>query len=191
MSRSNRPAETTIALEASRDRSETERGLAEFEPELHRRARRLIGPRLRLIVAPSDLVQETLLIGVRRLSAIAGRPRREILGWLSQTMRFRVMRLVRDNRRELSVRSFEPAADPVESFKSGMEDLVREELRALVLAVVDDLPAVEKAVVEGIYRDRIPPRVLAERLGRSESAIRGLHLRAMDRLKSILEASPS
>ena len=40
--------------------------LARFEPALRAWARRLIGTRLEKLVSPSDLLQETLLIAVRR-----------------------------------------------------------------------------------------------------------------------------
>ena len=76
--------------------------LAGYEPALRDHARRLIGPRLRPILAPSDLMQETLLIAVRRLAEVSGRPSRLVLAWLLRTMRFRLMRFVRDHRTELA-----------------------------------------------------------------------------------------
>src|SRR4051812_44136599 len=75
---------------------------AQFEPALRARARQLIGARLGRVLGPSDLIQETLLIAVRRFAALSGRPARQVLAWLLRSMRFRLMRYVRDHRDELA-----------------------------------------------------------------------------------------
>src|SRR5437763_923122 len=66
--------------------------LAVFEPVLRTQARRLIGPRLRPLLASSDLLQETLSIAVRRFAELSGRPARQVLAWLLRSMQFRLMR---------------------------------------------------------------------------------------------------
>src|SRR5690349_21797787 len=86
-----------LSLRAERDMSrhgcpmEAET-LAGFEPVLRTQARRLIGPRLRKVLASSDLLQETLLIAVQRFATISGRPSPQVLAWLLRSMRFRLMR---------------------------------------------------------------------------------------------------
>src|SRR5262249_448961 len=78
--------------------------LARFEPVLRARARRLIGARLRPVLASSDLLQETLSLAVRRFAELSGRPARQVLAWLLRSMQFRVLRYVRDHRAELAGR---------------------------------------------------------------------------------------
>ena len=43
-----------------------------------------------------------VLIAVRRFAELSGRPPRQVLAWLLSTMRFRLMRYVRDHRAELA-----------------------------------------------------------------------------------------
>ena len=66
-----------------------------------RRARRLIGARLRHVLGSSDLLQETLLIAVRRFEELWGGHARQVLAWLLKSMQFRLMRYVRDHQRRI------------------------------------------------------------------------------------------
>ena len=163
--------------------------LAGYEPVLRDRARRLIGPRLRPILAPSDLMQETLLIAVRRLAEVSGRPSRQVLAWLLRTMRFRLMRFVRDHRTELTTlddpatRDFEPSegATPV------LSRLVREEMRATLLATIELLEEQDRQILRWIYLEKQATAEIAARLGRTESAVRGLHHRAIGHMRRLFE----
>jgi RNA polymerase sigma-70 factor (ECF subfamily) len=163
--------------------------LAGYEPVLRDHARRMIGPRLRPILAPSDLMQETLLIAARRLAEVSGRPSRLVLAWLLRTMRFRLMRFVRDHRTEMATpadpttRVVEPpgASTPV------LSRLVREEMRATLLATIERLEEQDRQVLRWIYLEKRTTAEIAARLGRTESAIRGLHHRAVGHLRRLIE----
>jgi RNA polymerase sigma factor (sigma-70 family) len=164
--------------------------LTGFEPVLRDRARRLIGPRLRPILAPSDLMQETLLIAVRRLSEVTGRPSRQVLAWLLRTMRFRLMRFVRDHRTELTIPA-DPAtrdAEPSGDSTPVLSRLVREEMRATLLATMERLDEQDRQILRWIYLEKRATAEIAARLGRTESAVRGLHRRAIIHLRRLFEA---
>ncbi len=163
--------------------------LAGYEPVLRDRARKLIGARLRPILAPSDLMQETLLIAVRRLAEVSGRPSRQVLAWLLRTMRFRLMRFVRDHRTELgtptdpATQDFEPSSGstPV------LSRLVREEMRANLLAMIELLDEQDRQILRWIYIEKRETAEIASRLGRTESAVRGIHHRAIGHLRRLFE----
>ncbi len=164
--------------------------LAGYEPVLRDHARKLIGPRLRPILAPSDLMQETLLIAVRRLAEVSGRPSRQVLAWLLRTMRFRLMRFVRDHRTELAA-SADPATRAVEPSGGStpvLSRLVREEMRATLLATIGLLEEQDRQILRWIYLEKRTTAEIAARLGRTESAVRGLHHRAIGHLRGLFEA---
>ncbi|WP_435011405.1 RNA polymerase sigma factor [Tundrisphaera lichenicola] len=159
--------------------------LAAIVPLLRSRAQRLIGKRLGQWVAPSDLVQETLLIAVRRFAEISGRPARQVLAWLLQTMQFRLMRYVRDHRDEL-VRPERDCGSRDEGARSStavLGRMVRSEVGGILFAQIETLPEAERRVVEILYRENRTTTEVAAELGRSEGAVRALHQRALRRLR--------
>lgn len=164
--------------------------LAGYEPVLRDHARRMIGPRLRAILAPSDLMQETLLIAVRRLAEVSGRPSRQVLAWLLRTMRFRLMRFIRDHRTELSAPSdpATPAVEPSGGSTPVLSRLVRDEMRATVLAMMELLEEQDRQILRWIYLEKRATAEIAARLGRTESAVRGLHHRAVGHMRRLFEA---
>src|SRR5262249_47789026 len=102
--------------------------LARFEPVLRARARRLIGPSLRPVLASSDRLQETPAIAGRRFAELSGRPARLVLAWLLRSMQFRLMRYVRDHRDELAGRQGGSAVGELEarSSSAALSRMVRE-----------------------------------------------------------------
>jgi len=152
-------------------------------------ARRLIGPRLRPILAPSDLMQETMLIAVRRVAEVTGRPSRQVLAWLLQTMRFRLMRFVRDHRTELAAPADPPTHDVEPSGGSTpvLSRLVRGGVRGTPPATVELLEEQDRQILSWIYLEKRTTAEIAARLGRTESAARGLHHRAIGRLRRLFE----
>ncbi len=164
--------------------------LAGYEPVLRDHARKLIGPRLRPILAPSDLMQETLLIAVRRLAEVSGRPSRQVLAWLLRTMRFRLMRFVRDHRTELaaSADSANQDVEPSGGSTPVLSRFVREELRTTLLATIELLDEQDRQILRWIYLEKRATAEIAARLGRTESAVRGLHHRAIGHLRLLFEA---
>jgi RNA polymerase sigma factor (sigma-70 family) len=162
--------------------------LAGFAPQLHVKAHRLIGPKLRAFVAPSDLLQETLLVAVKKLSVISGRPRRDMLAWLNRIMQYRLLRYLRKHRHELegTIDVF-PAPDPRVSSHPALSRLVLEELRGELLAAIDDLPEPDRTVIVALYKERQAIPEIAGRLGRTDGAVRAIHQRAVKRLRKDLE----
>jgi RNA polymerase sigma-70 factor (ECF subfamily) len=149
------------------------------------RARLLIGERLRHLVGPSDLLQETLLVAVRRFADVSGRPPRQMLAWLLRSMQFRLMRYVRDHRVELASQERNiAAADPAAADSTpALDRMVRDEIRGTLRELIATLPEAERRVAVLIYQERLTTTEIAAELGRSEGAIRALHQRAVRRLR--------
>ena len=61
----------------------------------------MLGPKLRRVVNSSDLIQDTLLVAIQRLSLLRGLPPAQVFTWLIQTMQFKLMHLVRDQDRSV------------------------------------------------------------------------------------------
>jgi RNA polymerase sigma-70 factor, ECF subfamily len=162
--------------------------LSRFEPILRARAHRLIGARLRHVLGPSDLLQETLMIAVRRFAEISGRPPRQVLAWLLRSMQFRLMRYVRDHGDEMEGREGGATGSRVaQSSTPALSKMVREEVRGSLLEQIETLPDVERRVVVLLYRERRTTAEIAAELGRSEGAVRALHQRAVRRLRERFE----
>jgi RNA polymerase sigma-70 factor, ECF subfamily len=159
--------------------------LARFEPVLRARATRLIGMRLRHVVGPSDLLQETLLTAVRRFAELSGRPARQVLAWLLSSMQFRLLRYLRDHREELARRSrpVELAEQLTRSSSPPLDRMIRDEVRGAILELIETLPEAEHRVIVLLYRGKQTTAEIAAELGRSEGAIRALHQRAVRRLR--------
>lgn len=162
--------------------------LSAFIPQLRARAHGLIGPKLNPFVAPSDLLQETLLIAVRNFATVSGRPSRQVLAWLSQVMRHRLLRHLRKHRRELGgAVEGAPEVEPNASPRAALSRLVLVELRGELLDAIAALPEPERAVIVAIYKERVGTAEVARRLGRTEGAVRAIHQRAVKRLRKKLE----
>lgn len=159
--------------------------LARFESVLRDRAHRLIGPGLRPVLDTSDLLQETLLIAVRRFAELSGRPARQVLAWLLKAMQLRLMSYVRDHRVELAGRREAVAADdPAAGGPSpALGRMIREEFRGLLLGMIEALPEAERRVILMLYHEKSTTAAVAADLGRSEGAVRALHQRAVRRLR--------
>jgi RNA polymerase sigma-70 factor (ECF subfamily) len=160
--------------------------------------------RLRRRVAPSDLVQETLLAAHRDFGKFRGHSEREFLAWLRQILinclhhavETHLKTKMRDVRCEVSIEQAEFAldrsavtlahalADPGPSPSAS----ARQRERSVILA--DQL-----AKLRPEYRDVIVLRNLqglsfeeiAERMNRKAGAVRMLWLRAIEKFKQVCE----
>ena len=194
-------------IEAARAGSEQALGqlLQLYNNYLSLLARTQIDPKLRARVSPSDVVQETHLEAHRDFPQFTGQCEREFLGWLRQIMVHNLARLIerhvlagkRDIRREVSLshmgKAIERSTARLESILAGREEspsnaAVKKE-RAVELADrLAELPENYRHVLVLRHLEGLPFKEIAEKLDRSEGATRMLWLRAIDRLKSNMQA---
>jgi RNA polymerase sigma-70 factor (ECF subfamily) len=175
--------------------------------ERHRpRLRRMVAVRLdRRLAArldPSDVVQETLAEAARRLDDYLRDPPLPFYPWLRQLAGERLAdahrRHVRAGRR--SVTREEPPDLPGESAWELADRLLvvgegpsaglrREERRARVRAALDRLPERDREVLVLRHLEQLSTAETAEVLGCSNGAIKVRLLRALQRLRDLLDQS--
>jgi RNA polymerase sigma-70 factor (ECF subfamily) len=161
-----------------------------------------LDPRLAARVDPSDVVQETLAEADRRLDGYLRERPLPFYAWLRQLAWDRLVeqyrRHVRAGRR--SVRR-EEAEAPGLSDASALElaerllaqaespsaALQRQELADRVRAALDRLPEADREVLVLRYLEQLPAREVAGVLGTSEAAAKKRVLRALQRLRDLLQ----
>ncbi|WP_254509281.1 sigma-70 family RNA polymerase sigma factor [Anatilimnocola floriformis] len=163
-----------------------------------------ISPMLRRRMAPSDLVQETMLAAQANFVQFQGGSERELLGWLRQilinslhdALEMHLQAKKRDMRREISIEQVSAALDQsVMNFANVLaapgpspSAQIRQRERSVLLAN-------QLAKLKPDYRDVIvlrnlqglPFEEVAERMNRKPSAVRMLWLRAIDHFKQVFE----
>jgi RNA polymerase sigma-70 factor (ECF subfamily) len=176
-----------------------------YRDYLHLLARTQVDLHLARRASPSDLVQETLLNACRGFSRFRGTTESELLAWLRKILLNNLRRLVshevtarkRSLRREVSL---DQCLDDLERSAAAFEDFFasqasspsrsarRRESAAILAAKLAELSPAHRDVIvlrnlEGLSFDEV-----AERMGRSAGAVRMLWLRALGKLREILDA---
>jgi RNA polymerase sigma-70 factor (ECF subfamily) len=166
-------------------------------------ARAQLDERIRARVSPSDVVQESLLEAHRDFAQFRGRSANEFLAWLRQILVHNLAHVLdrhltaekRDVRREVAMeaigaslersamRFVQVLAD--DSASPSAAAMQQEQLLALADALTE-LPEDYRDVIVLRHMEALSFKEIAERMQRSEGAVRMLWLRAMDQLRSLL-----
>jgi RNA polymerase sigma-70 factor (ECF subfamily) len=173
------------------------------------RLRRMVAlrldPRLAARVDPSDVVQETLAEADRRLDAYLHERPLPFYPWLRQLAWDRLIeqhrRHVRAGRRSvqreeaeapgLSAASvLELAERLLDAADSPSAALQRQELAEQVRSALDRLAEADREVLVLRYLEQLPAREVAGVLGVSEAAAKKRALRALQRLRDLLQGKP-
>ena len=171
------------------------------------RLRRMIAVRmdhrLHKRVDPSDIVQDTLVLADRRLDEYIREQPIPFYPWLRQLAWDQVVALQRKHvyarrrsrRREedlvpaLSDESVaELATCVLDSTADPLHRLVRAELQGRVRQAIDRLPAAYREILVLRHLEQLSTAETAEILGIGQSAVKMRHLRALERLKGLLDA---
>jgi RNA polymerase sigma-70 factor (ECF subfamily) len=149
---------------------------------------------VRAKVAPSDLVQETLVRAQKHLARFEGKTQSELLGWLRQILMNYLLDVTRQfkqaGKRRVDLEVEWPRNGPgqVSCPAPGPSDVARalEEARH-VHAALARLPDEQRQAIELRSFDLLPFDQIGERLNRSADAARKLWSRAIERLAVELE----
>jgi RNA polymerase sigma-70 factor (ECF subfamily) len=159
--------------------------------------------RLQKRVDPSDIVQETLVIADRRLTEYLRDQPIPFYPWLRQLAWDQIVAFQRKHlyARRRSRRREEDMAAPlsddsvVELASCVLDDsanplhkLVRAELRGRVRQAIEKLPDTYREVLVLRHLEQLSTAETAEILGIGQSAVKMRHLRALERLKGLLDA---
>jgi RNA polymerase sigma-70 factor (ECF subfamily) len=179
-----------------------QRLLARHRPRLLRMVAVHLDRRLAARVDPSDVVQEALTEADRSLDDYLRRPNVPFYPWLR---RFAWERLLEAHRHHLrakrrSVTREEPAdlqlpgrsaarlADRLlSSGASPIHRLILSELRQRVRAALDRLPPRDREILVLRYLEQLTTAEIASVLRLAEGAVRTRHVRALDRLRRLLD----
>jgi RNA polymerase sigma-70 factor (ECF subfamily) len=158
-----------------------------------------VGPRLRVKVDPSDLVQQTLLKAHKAREQFHGGSAAEMSAWLreilARTLADAIRDLGRDKRDINRERSLEASlaessarleAWLVTSGLSPAENAERNEQLLRLADALAELPELQRAAVLLRYYEGRPLEEIAERLGRSRAGVASLLRRGLDRLRQQL-----
>jgi RNA polymerase sigma-70 factor, ECF subfamily len=184
--------------------------LAEFLEERRRPLlafiERSLGASVRRKVEPQDVLQETAVSALNAL-AHTDLSQRDPFGWLCQIAEQRIIDLhrkffgsqKRDAGREAALDA--PAAGSgqrllidllIVSMTSPSMAVVRDERHRLLIEAMAALPEESRTALRMRYVENLPSKEIAERLGKSDGAVRVLLTRTLSRLQQLLgpDAAP-
>jgi RNA polymerase sigma-70 factor (ECF subfamily) len=162
--------------------------LESYRPYLSVLARALHQQRLQARVDDSDLVQDALLEAHRNFAGFRGSTLEELTAWLRQIVVRAAVRRTRDHltagkRNATREQPLGARSDLPQAGSSPSDQAIRHEEAARVAAALGRLPDDMREVLLGRHLEGDSYAALAERLGRSEGAVRVLYTRALRRLR--------
>jgi RNA polymerase sigma-70 factor (ECF subfamily) len=163
-----------------------------------------LDPRLRGRVSPSDIVQDTFFEAHRDFNQFRGKSTAEFVAWLRRIVVHNILRVVeqhvlaekRDVRREISLeeigRRLEQSTVRLETLlavdaETPSRCAVRHEREILLADALAGLPADYRDVIVLRHIEGLPFEEVALRMDRTSGAVRMLWLRALKRLREVLE----
>ena len=184
--------------------------LAEYlearKPQLCAYVERSLGPALRGKVEPADVIQETAVAALHALPG-ADLSRRDPFGWLCQIAEQRIIDLHRrfvgaQKRAAGREAPLDAPAGPagemrlidllVISMTTPSMAVVRDERQRKLMEALAVLPDESRTALRLRYVENLPSKEIAERLGKTDGAVRVLLTRTLSRLQKLLgdEAAP-
>ena len=174
-----------LAAARSGDREALGQLTERFRPYLMTVASRILGKPTS--GNPESVVQEGLLVAVQSLNQFRGDTGREFLAWLTTIVRHKSLdKMSRGVRcRALPVGSSDDELLATGS-SSPSDHAVRRERAALLRAAVDRLPPDHRQIIDLRSFQGYSYTEIADRMGRSEQAVRQLWVRALGKLRDEL-----
>jgi len=166
---------------------------------------RQLGPALRQKVEPEDVLQETAIQALRYLPQ-TDLSQHDPFGWLCQLAEQRIIdahrKLVESQKRaaEREVPLQAPVGREgqgqlldllVASMTTPSEAFSRDARAIRLQEALNQLPEENRTALRLRYVDGLPSKEIAQRLGKSDGAVRVLLTRTLARLQQILEGKPS
>ncbi len=162
---------------------------------------RRLGTALRRKLEPDDLLQEVSAEAIRALPT-AALGDRDPFGWLCQIAEYRIIDAhrrffgsqKRAAGRELSLDA--PAGDSSQgglihllaaSFTSASQAFSRDQREMRMLAALDQLPSDHREALRLRYLEGLPSKEIAQRLKKSDGAVRVLLTRSLAKLQAMLD----
>jgi RNA polymerase sigma-70 factor (ECF subfamily) len=163
--------------------------LEEYRPYLLAIANQQLPSGLNGKIAPSDLVQHTIIEGFTQFVTFRGTSREELARWLRQILLNHLANTAKAYHRAKREVEREQEADSqltnLRQLSPSGEAMSREE-QALLAAAIERLPESYRQAIQMRHQENLPFAEIGQRLGRSDEAARKLWARAVVRLKEEL-----
>lgn len=190
-----------VVSAAGGDRQALDRLLARFRGRLRRMVAVRMDPRLSARIDPSDVVQETLREASGKLPAYARERPLPFYAWLRQLAFNRLLDLHRrhvtaqrrsvkreDPELSLADRSARALAERVLAVESSpSQRMMQSELRRQVREALARLPSADYELLVLRHLEQLSIRDISAVLGISEGAVKTRHVRALKRLRDLLD----
>src|SRR5262245_27325598 len=201
MTRQDAHLEELLQQAAQGDQAACGRLLERYRPRLQRMIALHLDRRLAARLDSSDIVQEAFADAVQKLPGYLENRPLPFYPWLRQLAWERLLQLHRRHlyAQQRSVAREEPRqiSLPDESAQELADRLMapgstpsahlrREEIRARVLAALDQLSASDRQLLVLRHLEQLSPREISAVLGVSEAAVYTRHLRALERMRRLL-----
>jgi RNA polymerase sigma-70 factor (ECF subfamily) len=151
---------------------------------LHLAARALHG-RAAAGESPSDVVQEAAIVAVRRLSEFEGNEERRFRAWMSRIVTLRVRNVLRRGQIREAV-GFSTAGGPADGGSSPSSRAGHDEERNRLEHALKQLTEPDCQLMRWHLEDNLTFVEMGRRLGVSDVTARANYLRAIKRLRSVL-----
>jgi len=174
-----RASEELFRRAAGGDRSAFDALADEHRARLDAHVCTRLGGALRRNVDPDDIVQETLLRAFQSISGMEWRGEAAFRGWLRSTAEHVILHAAQSNRKSRPPLDPEVPADDPSPSRVQMRNERFERLRR----AIDGLPPDYRKVVTLARIERLRIREIAQRMERSEDAVKQLLARALRKLK--------
>jgi RNA polymerase sigma-70 factor (ECF subfamily) len=147
-------------------------------------------------VAPSDIVQETLMEAYQGFYGFRGKTREELLAWLRQILRNNLLNATRRFRETASRQvgletplartssSAEPGIELADAWPGPRSEFIQREEEQRLMEALARLPSVYRDVIELHNREHLTFAQVGERIGRSAEAARKLWARGIEMLRA-------
>jgi RNA polymerase sigma-70 factor (ECF subfamily) len=161
-------------------------------------AHKEVGLNLQAKGGASDVVQETFLEAQRDFDHFHGESETELRAWLRQLLLHHVYKLARRYRhtqkrvlsREVPLNLAEQADSLIVPTASPSVQLMAQEQAEEIRRALSRLPEDYRQVIVWRHQDHCSFEEIAQRLGRSMTAVRKLWVRAIERLRQEVKQSP-
>jgi RNA polymerase sigma-70 factor (ECF subfamily) len=147
--------------------------------------------RLQARLETADLIQDAFLEASRSFATFRGQTVGELVVWLRQIVRRSAGHTMRsfvgtDKRDPSREQALEDAGDvPADSGSSPSAHAIRQEQSVRMAEALARLPEDMQQVLLGRHVDALPYAALAQRMGRTEAALRVLYVRALQELRKL------
>lgn len=165
---------------------------------------RHLGPALRSRIEPDDILQEMTIDALRRVSELTEGDR-DPFGWMCQIAEHRLIdahrRLIGAQKRSADREvGLDAPADNSQhsplvnllaaSFTTPSQAFSRDQREIQLLDALATLPEDSREALRMRYAENMPTKEIAERMGKSDVAVRVLLSRSLGRLQAVFDGSP-